>query len=795
MAINKSFNSRTSDNHIKFNVTEVIKRMTLKEKAQLMIGTGQFLPLPDSVLEQLPEKPKDNLDTNTLYGKMVKKIRQYLPGAAGSSAEFPQYGITSQNLADGPAGLRISPTREGQDSTYYATAFPIGTLLASTWDTKLINEVGQAMGKEVLEYGADILLAPALNLQRDPLNGRNFEYYSEDPLVSGKISAAMVNGIQSNGVGTSIKHFAVNNQETNRLTVNTILSERALRELYLRGFEIAVRGSNPWTVMSSYNKINGKYTSEDFDLLVTILRKEWGFNGYVMTDWGGGSDLIAQLQSGNDMIQPGSPEQIEEVVDAVQSGRLKESVLDKNVGGILDIMKCTPRFNGYQPSNQPDLKAHAKIARKAASEGMILLENKDNALPFDQSIKNIAAFGANSYDFISCGTGSGDVNQAYTISLIKGLKSAQYTIDDELKTIYEHYIKQTEENQIKPENDLTILLGGKVPVPEMQLDIDMAKGMAKTNDIALITIGRNAGEGEDRKAEAGDFYLTKTELLMIKNVSDAFQAEGKKAIVILNIAGVIETESWKKIPDAILCAWLPGQEAGHAVVDILSGKTNPSGKLAATFPKTYEDTSTSDYFPGYAVQGEIDDKKDESGFSFMKREPWEVVYQEDIFVGYRYFQSFNIPTSYEFGYGQSYTTFKYFDLQLDKVNFEDTVDISVCIKNTGTTSGKEAVQIYNSAPNKKLVKPKSELIAFGKTSILKPGESEILKFNISAKDIASFDEENSSWVVESGDYTLKVGASSKNIRLKQNYKVKNDIIVETVHKALSPKRKIEVLRP
>ncbi len=779
----------------KIKVSEVIKKMTIKDKAQLVIGTGQFVPLPETVLEQLPTKPKDNLDTNTAYGKMVKKIREYLPGAAGTSVEFPHLGITSQNLADGPAGLRILPTRENQEGTFYATAFPIGTLLASTWDKKLMYKVGQAIGEEVLEYGADILLAPALNLQRDPLNGRNFEYYSEDPFVSGKMAAAIVSGIQDNGVGTSIKHYAANNQETNRLTVNTILSERALRELYLRGFEIAVKEAKPWTVMSSYNKINGKYTSEDKDLLITILRKEWGFNGYVMTDWGGGSDIIAQLKSGNDMIQPGSPEQIEEVIKAVENGDLKENELDKNVERILEIMQKTPRFKGYKPSNQPDLKVHAKIARQAASEGMILLKNKNKALPFVQSVKNIAAFGANSYDFISSGTGSGDVNNAYTISLIEGLQNAEYIVNSELKNIYKDYIKTTEKNQVRPENDLTVLLGGKVPIPEMPINESTIKKIAKDSDIALITIGRNAGEGEDRKAKAGDFYLTDIEKSMIKNVCEAFHTEGKKAIVILNIAGVIETASWKDSPDAILCSWLPGQEAGDAIVDVLSGKTNPSGKLAATFPKHYKDTSTSKYFPGYAVEGEIDDRHDESGFSFMRREPWEVVYQEDIFVGYRYFQTFNIPVSYEFGYGQSYTKFEYSNFEIAETSFVDSIKISVNINNIGKLSGKEVVQVYVSAPNGKLVKPQSELVAFSKTKSLKPGKSENLSFNILAKDLASFDENQSAWLVEAGHYILKIGASSADIRIEEHFKVNKDIIVEKVHKVMSPKQKIEVLRP
>ncbi|MGM0582435.1 MAG: glycoside hydrolase family 3 N-terminal domain-containing protein [Bacteroidota bacterium] len=777
-----------------FDISSVIEKLTVEEKAQLVVGTGMYFPLPDSIKSQIPEGLRKEMDTTTAYGKMVTKIRQYLPGTAGVTAEFPEHGITSQTLADGPAGLRISPVREGKEGTFYATAFPIATVLASTWDTNLIENVGKAMGEEVLEYGGDIILAPGLNLQRDPLNGRNFEYYSEDPLVTGKMASAMINGIQSNGVGTSIKHFSVNNQETNRLSVNTILSERALREMYLKGFEIAVKESQPWTVMSSYNKVNGLYTSEDPELLTTILRDEWGFDGYVMTDWGGGSDIVAQLKAGNDMIQPGSPEQIEEVIKAVENGELEESILDSNVKRILSVMVKTPRFRDYENTNEPDLEAHADVTRQAASDGMILLENKDNALPFESSVKNIAAFGANSYDFISGGTGSGDVNEAYTVSLIEGLQKADYQIDGKLKGIYNKYIKETRANQPPPENFLTALLGGKQPIPEMELEESIAKEMAETSDIALITIGRNAGEGDDRKAEAGDFYLNDKERNMIEAVTKAFHAEGKKAIVILNIAGVIETASWKNVPDAILCSWLPGQEAGNSVVDVLSGKVNPSGKLTATFPNTYEDTPTAENFPGNRVEGETDDKEDESGFSFMKRTPWEVVYEEDIYVGYRYYQTFDVPVSYEFGYGKSYTSFEYSDLTLSTDTFTDQLEITVNIKNIGEVSGKEVVQVYAKSPSDQLEKPESQLVAFGKTSLIKPNASEKLRFSLKAKDLAAFDESNSRWLVEAGEYTIKIGASSQDIILTDDISVKEDITVEKVNKAMIPNREIDLLR-
>ncbi len=780
----------------KKDVAAIIKSMSLEEKAQLVVGTGMYFPMPDSILEKMPPSFGGKLDTITPYGKMVKKIRTYLPGTAGVTAEYPAYGVSSQTLADGPAGLRISPTREGKDGTFYCTAFPIATVMASSWDTELVESVGKAMGEEVLEYGADVLLAPALNIQRDPLCGRNFEYYSEDPLVAGKMAAAMVKGIQSNGVGTSIKHFAVNNQETNRLSVDVIVSERALREIYLKGFEIVVKEAKPWTVMSSYNKVNGVYTSESHDLLTKILRNDWGFEGYVMTDWGGGSDAVAQMKAGNDMIQPGSLETIKTIVEAVNAGQLDEAILDKNVERILKIMIRTPRYRDYNVSNRPDLNAHAEITRQAATDGMVLLEN-NGALPFAENIKNVAAFGNTSYDFIAGGTGSGDVNEAYTVSLMQGLQNAGYKTYDDLKETYETYMKEARKVQDNPGNFLAELLGGKIPVEEMPLDASIAKNMADKADIALITIGRNAGEGGDRKAVEGDFYLNQTEKELIKTVTDAFHARGKKSIVILNVGGVVETASWRNIPDAVLCAWQPGQEGGNSVVDVLSGKVNPSGKLAQTFPIKYDDGSSSENFPGVAikVEGEEDNSADLSGFSMMRRVPWEVVYEEDIYVGYRYFNTFDVPVAYEFGYGKSYTTFEYSNLKLSDSQFDGKITVSVDVKNTGDVAGKEVVQVYANAPKGKLTKPEEELVAFGKTALLKPGESAKMEFSIDAFLLASFDEESSSWIAEAGTYTVKIGASSKDIKEKAIFTIANDMGVETVSKAMVPQREFERLHP
>jgi len=790
LLISFSFTPQTEDGKAEKKAQEILAKMTLEQKAYLIIGTGMSMDLPDSIMKRLGlgEAP-----TGEKHSEMVSKIRKYLPGAAGFTSEYPEIGITSQVLSDGPAGLRIQPKRKDEEKTYYCTAFPIATVLASTWDTDLVYKVGQAMGSEVKEYGSDILLAPALNIQRDPLCGRNFEYYSEDPLIAGKMAAAMVNGVQSNGAGTSIKHFAANNSETNRMSVNTIVSQRALREIYLKGFEIAVKEAQPWTVMSSYNKVNGVYTSESNDLITKILRNDWGFKGYVMTDWGGGSDVVAQMNAGNDMIQPGQARQFQDLVAAIKSGKLDQKVMDKNVARILTIMLKTPRYNKYPFSSTPNLKANAEVTRQVASDGMVLLKNGGKALPFSKTVKNIAAFGNTSYDFISGGTGSGDVNEAYTISLTDGLINGGYTIIDQLKTVYDQYQKEAESKKAPSRNPLSFM-GGKDPLPEMAVSPELAKQMAEKADVALITIGRNAGEGRDRQVVEGDFLLSSVEKEMIKNVKDAFSAKGKKTIVILNIAGVVETASWRDIPDAILLAWQPGQEAGNSVTDVLSGKVNPSGKLAATFPMSYSDTPTAKNFPGVAEKSNTtDNAADLSGFSRNRRTNWKIIYEEDVYVGYRYYNTFKVPTAYEFGYGGSYTTFGISNIKINSTNFKDQITVTVDVKNTGDVAGREVAQVYLNAPAQKMGKPVEVLVAFGKTKLLKPGEKQTLSFTLNARDLASFDESTSSWIAEAGNYEVRVGNSSVNIEQKASFNLKNELVVEKVSNALAPPEEINKL--
>ncbi|WP_336727622.1 glycoside hydrolase family 3 C-terminal domain-containing protein [Paraflavisolibacter sp. H34] len=746
----------------KNSIPEVILAMTLEEKVKLLVGKGMNLP---------------GMETG---GPVIGSTKDKVPGAAGTTYEIPRLGIPSMVLADGPAGVRIDSVRkEHPGKTYYATAWPVATLLASSWDTALVKKVGTAFGREAKEYGVDVILAPGMNIHRNPLGGRNFEYYSEDPAVTGQMAAAMVNGIESNGVGTSIKHFAANNQETNRFTVNTIVSERALREIYLKGFELAVKRAQPWTVMSSYNLLNGTYTSEREDLLSSILRKEWGFKGYVMTDWFGGTDAVAQMKAGNNLLMPGTPDQVKRITEAVKSGRLSEKVLDENVAGILRILLQTPSFKKYRYSEAPDLGAHAQLARQAAAEGMVLLKNKGGTLPLGPDSRNIAVFGINGYELIAGGTGSGDVNKAYKVSLVQGLTSAGYQVDGEVQNAYTAYLQQQAAQRPK-KSFFEEFVNPTPPIAERAVDKELVGQKAVAADLAIIAIGRNAGEQRDRQME-GDYLLTETEKALIQTVAGAFHEQNKKVVVVLNIGGVIEVMPWREEVDAILLAWQPGLEGGNAMADVLSGKENPSGKLATTFPAAYGEVPSAKSFPGKEFP-----EKATMGALGLKQVPGEVTYEEGIYVGYRYYNTFGVKPTYEFGYGLSYTDFVYGNLTLSTPDAKGKFTATLTVTNTGKVAGKEVVQLYVSAPSGKLDKPAEELRSFAKTALLQPGGSQTLSFTLSAADLASFDTRTSCWITEAGDYTVKAGASSLQIRQRASFRLGKDIVVEKLHKAVAP---------
>ena len=756
------------------NQEETMAKLSLEDKAHFVIGTGMAGFSGDDAV--------------------IGATRNIVPGAAGTTYPLDSLGIPAIVLADGPAGLRIDATREGDTATYYCTHFPIGTLLASTWNTQLVEEVGTAIGEEVKEYGADVLLAPALNIMRNPLCGRNFEYYSEDPVVAGKTAAAYIRGVQKNDVGTSIKHFAANNQETNRMNNDAHISQRALREIYLKGFEIAIKESKPWTVMTSYNYINGIYTSESKDLVETILRDEWGYEGTVMTDWFGGKDGALQMWAGNDMLQPGKAEQFDSIVAGVKSGKLAEADLDRNVQRILKLVEKSPRYQGYKYSNKPNLKAHAQVTRQSAVEGMVLMKN-EHALPFGEGVKKVALYGNTSYDFIAGGTGSGNVNHAYVVSLLDGMKNGGYTVSEELKKSYETYLADCkakaeaalEEAAKKDPNAAQLQRFLPQPLPaERQFSADELAAQAADADVAVVTLGRLSGEFLDRKV--ADFNLSASERSLLEQVCETYHKAGKQVVVLLNIGGVIETASWKDLPDAILCAWQAGQEGGNSVVDVLSGKQSPSGKFTMTWPVLFTDAYSSKNFP-IDEDPRIDMMK--QGQKGTVRNVDFTDYEEDIYVGYRYFDSFEVPVSYPFGYGLSYTTFDLSDAKVAPKG--DGFEVSVVVKNTGKFDGKEVVQVYVSAPdNKAANKPAKELKAYAKTRLLKPGESQTLTLQVKTADLASFDESASAWVVAEGAYQFLVGVSSQDIKATLSADVKAQ--TQKANDVMKPQAKMNLLK-
>jgi beta-glucosidase len=754
------------------NIDEVIKAMTLEEKAKLLVGGANNF-----------------FSDNAVVGGEADLVA----GAAGTSPAIPRLGIPATVLTDGPAGVRIDPTRKGTDKTYYATAFPIGSCLASTWNTELVNKVGQAIGNETKEYRCDVILGPGMNLHRNPLCGRNFEYYSEDPLLTGKIAAAYIQGVQSQGAGVSAKHFAINSQETDRTAVDERVSQRAARELYLRGFEIAVRESNPWTVMSSYNQINGQYSMGNRDLLTKILREDWGFKGIVMTDWIGireGLPTITEVQAGNDLMEPGQPAQVNEIIEGVKSGKLDIADVDRNVRRMLEYIVKTPSFKKYPASNNPDFVAHAAITRQSANEGIVLLKN-NGTLPWkDGNIKTVALFGENSYDFLSGGTGSGCVHPPYVVDMLEGLKNAGIKSSETLTDIYRKYIEfarvkfQAERHPAKwYQNEYF----GQQKYPEIGLDPICVNKEVNGADAAIITIGRQAGEGVDRDINT-EFNLNAEERALITNVCNAFHAAGKPVIVIINSGSVIETASWSGYPDAILCAWQPGMEGGNSIADLLTGKVNPSGKLTMTWPIAATDHASTKNFPGqiddYSLQQMIGNKTPIPGHAYTNHE-------EDIYVGYRYFDTFGRDVAYPFGFGLSYTTFA-FSKPVVKAKGKDAVEVSITVKNTGSVSGKEVAQVYVKAPKGNLEKPAQELKAFAKSRELKPGENEVLTMTIPVRMLASFDEANSQWLTEAGTYTFCIGNSSRNIAATATLKLGE--YTEKTTNALAPQHKLNLLK-
>lgn len=747
------------------NIDEVIGEMTLEEKVHMVIGCGMSM------------------------GDGAK-----FPGTAGRTYDIPRLGIPSVYLADGPHRLAMSVKRDFDSRFYYATEFPSGTTVAATFDPNAAYQVGAALGEEVKDYGMDVLLAPGANLMRNALCGRNHEYYSEDPVVTGKMAAGYIKGVQSQGVGTCLKHFAVNNQETNRNNNDSRVAQRPLRELYLKGFEIAVKESQPWSIMTSYNKVNGKYTCEDIDLTENILRDEWGFKGVVMSDWNAGTDAVTSMKAGNDMLQPGQERQYKAILEAVQNGTLDEAILNRNVKRILELVVKCHTFENYKYANETDLKAHAIIDRTIGAEGIVLLDNR-SVLPLTANVKTIALYGTTSYDMVPAGMGFGSTGVGYyCVSLVEGMRNAGYTVDADLIKKYKKHLFDEQKRLYpngKPPFSLTPLKRAEEFVPTS----DELSVQVKNNDVAIITLGRTSGEASDRRVE--EFYLKENESALIKQVAEAYHAAGKKVIVILNICSPVETASWKNMVDAVICAFQPGQEVGNCVADVLTGKVNPSGHLPMTFAIKYGDAPSDSNFP-YDYEFKMPSFAMGSGMNFESKEkeekPKEAVrnvdftdYEEGIYVGYRYFETFDKEVSYPFGHGLSYTTFS-FEIVSSDIN-GDNCEMKVAVKNTGNCAGKESVQVYVKAPAGGLEKPVKELKAFAKTKLLQPGESEVVTLSWKLMDMASLNEKSSSWELPKGTYQWMVGASSADVRCTVIQKVSKAQKVK-VHNAMIPPYKI-----
>ena len=712
------------------DIPGIVKKMTAEEKAAFVVGVKFELP---------PYEGK------------------YLRGTGGVTYPLERFGVPSIVMMDGPVGLRLYD--------YETTCFPSGMLTAASWDRDVAYAIGCALGEESLDMGNDVLLAPGMNIHRNPLNGRNFEYFSEDPVLSGLLAAAYINGVQSKGVGTSAKHFAANNQETNRLDNDSRLDTRTLREIYTKAFELCLRESEPWTVMASYNYLNGTYTQESRDLLRKILRKDFGFKGLVVTDWTGKRNTPKQLNAGSDLLMGGNPDQTEHILQSLKDGSLKMSDLDRAVTKMLELVVKCPSNNGNVRTLKPDLEKHAKLCRESAAEGMVLLKN-DGVFPAKPA--RAALYGVYSYAMIQGGNGAGWVNSPYVVSLAEGLENAGIKVDSKLRSLYEAYA-DFKMKDLKTNHVVNVHVGDP-QIPELDLSESLLESSEPESDIAIITIGRISGEGRDR-IHNSEFLIQKGEIKLIKDVCELYHAAGKKVAVVLNICGPVETASWKKYPDAILCAWLPGEEAGNSVADVITGKVNPSGRLPMTFPINYIDAKGAENFP----YNFISDRANESVVHPERRGlPLKDLaytdYIEGIYVGYRYFCTEGKAVSYPFGYGLSYTSFEYSEPIVSIVG--DKLTASVKVTNTGSLAGKEAVGLYIKAPLGSFKdKPSRELKEFGKTGLLQPGESETLNFSVPVRQLASFNSEKSRWETAKGNYTAYFGANSEKSEAEATFTV------------------------
>ncbi|MCJ7701347.1 MAG: glycoside hydrolase family 3 C-terminal domain-containing protein [Anaerolineales bacterium] len=653
------------------NIQSVISQMTLEEKAALCTGASPWTTTP---IERL--------------------------------------GVPEMIVSDGPHGVRrVLDLQSMANESLPATCFPTASCLASTWDVDLLRKMGEALAEECIALNVDILLGPGANMKRSPLGGRNFEYYSEDPYLAGEMAASLINGVQSRGVGTSLKHYAANNQEFQRFSISAEVDERTLREIYLPAFEKAVKQAKPWTVMCAYNKFNGEYCSEHHYLLTDILKNEWGFEGLVVSDWGAVHDRVASLKGGLDLEMPGPQDnRVQAVVEAVRSGELDEQILNESVRRILNIIfkaQETPKAGVF------DGEAHHSLARKIATEGMVLLKN-NGLLPL-KGQQNIAVIGRSAEEAYFQGGGSSHINPTKVAIPFKELQ------------------KQA------GEAELSYAAGYPTDGTFRQDLINKAVGLAQSADVALLYIALPSfkeSEGYDRR----DLDLTEQQIALIRAVAEV----QPDTVVILNNGAPVAMSTWIDDVAAVLEAWMMGQAGGGAIADILFGKVNPSGKLGETFPIRLSDTPAHLNWPGGAG---------------------EVRYGEGLFIGYRYYDAKELPVLFPFGYGLSYTTFAYDNPKVSATTFRDVDGLTVTldVTNAGNETGKEIVQMYVHDQKSDLLRPQKELKGFAKVE-LQPGETKTVSFELDFRAFAYYHPRYQQWITEDGDFDILIGASAADIR-------------------------------
>lgn len=670
---------------MKDKIKNLIKEMTLEEKASLCSGLDFW------------------------HTKSVERL-----------------DIPNISVSDGPHGLRYQDEEAdnfGINESVAATCFPSGATLACSWDRNLLNEVGKALGKESKSYDVNVLLGPAINIKRSPLCGRNFEYLSEDPYLSSELAVGYIQGVQSEGVGTSVKHFAANNQEYNRLSIDTIIDERTLREIYLASFEGAVKQGKPWTIMCSYNKVNGEFASENSYLLNKVLRDDWGYEGFVVSDWGAVNDRVKGIKAGLDLEMPscyGISDK--DIVKAINNGELSEEALNQTIERILSIIY---KAKETKKEETVSLDKHHEMAKLVAKECMVLLKNEDDILPLKKDTK-IAILGAFAKNPRFQGGGSSHVNA--------------YKVDDLMEQI----------KNVAPNSEAVYGKGFDLESDQINHNlINEAIEKAKNSDVAVIFIGlpeRYESEGYDRK----HLRIPENQVTLIQEVS---KVQSNIVVVLCNGAPI--EMPWGNYAKGILEGYLGGQALFGAIVELLFGEVSPSGKLAETFPIKLSDNPSYLNFPG---------------------EEDRVVYGEGLFVGYRYYDQKQLPPAYPFGFGLSYTTFEYSDITVNKNEILDTenVIVTVKVKNTGKVKGKETIQLYVSDDISSVIRPEKELKGFEKVE-LEPKEEKEVRFNLNNRSFAYFNTKINDWHVESGDFHILIGSSSKDIRLQTKITVNSTV--------------------